>query len=302
MLGERVSVVIPLYNHARYISNAVQSVLAQGPLLRELIVIDDGSRDESAEVMAKLASQDSRIRFLRQENRGAHATINRGLELSSGEFVAILNSDDAYIEDRFATLVRALDLDPGSDIAASSIAFMDGDGLDIESSWFDQALARFKKLRNLPAALIDANFLMTTSNFLMRRRVLDEVGYFLPLRYAHDLEYALRLSNKRMRLCFIDRPLLKYRFHSSNTISENNDNVRFEWAICAALYIRDKYFELIPSNDPNIFLIQEILKKHNLLNAVMLCLDWMSKEKIRGFDERLIADGPFRDKMVGLVK
>lgn len=111
----RVSVVIPLYNHARYIAEAVASVLDQGELLRELIVIDDGSRDASAEVMAGLAAGDARIRFLTQENRGAHATINRGLALATGEFVTILNSDDAYLPGRFAALVRALDLDPGSE-------------------------------------------------------------------------------------------------------------------------------------------------------------------------------------------
>lgn len=123
---DRVTTIIPLYNHEKYITRAVESVLAQGDILRELIVIDDGSKDRSAEVMNILATRDPRITFLQHENRGAHATINRGLEMASGEFVTILNSDDYFAKGRFSALAHCLDLDEGSDFASSGIAFVDG--------------------------------------------------------------------------------------------------------------------------------------------------------------------------------
>ena len=95
-----VSVVVPLYNHAEYIAGAIESALAQGAVLRELVVIDDGSTDGSDEAMRRLARRDARIRFRRQANRGAAATLNAAVAACSGAYVAILNSDDAWLPGR----------------------------------------------------------------------------------------------------------------------------------------------------------------------------------------------------------
>jgi len=97
-----VSVIIPSYNHAMYISQAVNSVLQQTwseVLFRdlELIVIDDGSQDNSLEILERLAIlAGSQMRVIGQENQGAHAAINRGLEMAKGSILAILNSDDHF--------------------------------------------------------------------------------------------------------------------------------------------------------------------------------------------------------------
>ncbi len=294
----RVSVVIPLYNHASYISDAIGSVLAQGSLVREIIVIDDGSTDDSADVMETLSRVDKRVTFIRQENSGAHSTINRGVLLCTGEFVSILNSDDAYEPGRFAALVRALDIDPGSDFAASSIAFMDGDGAAIENPWFVEALGNFKARRDLPTSLIDSNFLMTTSNFIMRRTVFDRVGLFAPLRYAHDLDFALRLCVAGIRLAFIDRPLLKYRFHSSNTISESHDKVRLEWALCAAMFKRMREMRDGRTAYFNQDELEKVLEKHNLTRAVDVCLRYLNKMGVNELTNDFISNINFREDVL----
>ena len=97
-----VSVVLPAYNHEAYIAQAIDSALAQSVDL-ELIVIDDGSRDRTADIIA--AYDDPRIRFVRQANAGSHATINRGIAMARGRYVAILNSDDRFHPERLARLV-----------------------------------------------------------------------------------------------------------------------------------------------------------------------------------------------------
>lgn len=298
----RVSVVIPLYNHEAYISEAVASVLDQGELLKELIVIDDGSRDGSREVMGRLAATDGRIRFLAHENRGAHATINRGLGEATGEFVTILNSDDAYAPGRLSALVRALDLDPGSDIAASSIAFMDGASQPIANPWFDTALDNFKSRRDMATALIDANFLMTTSNFLMRREAFERIGPFAPLRYAHDLEFALRWCALGMRLAFIDRPLMRYRFHASNTISENHLKVRVEWALCAAFFMHLNWAPGRPSDLSRFSEIHGVLQAHGLTKAVLAALLYFRAHGAQSLDESVLGDAAFMDAMMDAVK
>jgi glycosyltransferase involved in cell wall biosynthesis len=297
----RVSVVIPLYNHRHYITQAFESVLLQGNDVKELIVIDDGSRDESAAVMDRLAERDSRVRFLRQENQGAHATINRGLGLTSGEFVTILNSDDAYAPGRFAALIRALDLDPGSSIAASAIAFMDGDGRPTSNPWFDDALKHFKSTRDFAVAMIDANFLMTTSNFFMRRTVLEKLGGFAPLRYAHDLDFALRWAAQGMRLCFIDRPLIHYRFHATNTISENHNKVRVEWALCAAVFLRLKYGASLSVDTPQYQAILQTLDRHGLRRGTECALTWLQQCDLHGVNAALLGDAKFMADMLQAI-
>src|SRR5215211_8888289 len=85
--GGKVSVVIPCYNQARFLGEAVQSVLSQGYTDFEIIVVDDGSKDGTEEVASGYAKEDSRVRLIRQENRGLAEARNRGLAESGGEYV-----------------------------------------------------------------------------------------------------------------------------------------------------------------------------------------------------------------------
>ena len=112
----RVSVVIPSYNHAAFVAEAVRSVLAQTLADLELVVVDDGSTDDSLAVLRGLA--DPRLQVHRQVNQGAHAAINVGLARARGDVLAVLNSDDAYQSRRLARAVAALDSEPSSDSSA----------------------------------------------------------------------------------------------------------------------------------------------------------------------------------------
>ncbi len=269
----RVSVVVPLYNHARYIEAAIGSALAQGKLLRELIVIDDGSTDDSAKVMARLARSDPRIRFRTQANQGAAATINTGMRDCSGDYIAILNSDDAYLPGRLAALASALDAEPRAAIAASGIAFMDGQGAPIANAWYAEALA-FRAGHDMATALVNGNFLMTTSNFLIRRELPAEIGDFAALRYTHDLDFALRALALGHGIALLDDTLLRYRIHATNTIAEDHRRVRAEWAATAAAYLTLAWDRPgAPEPDWSAAAAMEaVLQRHELSRAVHLCM------------------------------
>ncbi len=100
-----ISVVIPSYNHSSYIDKAVASVLNQTFDDLELIIVDDGSTDNTLEVLE--AYSDPRLKIFSQENQGAHAAINRALELAEGKLLAVLNSDDFYHPERLEKAVAA---------------------------------------------------------------------------------------------------------------------------------------------------------------------------------------------------
>ena len=240
-----ISVVIPSYNHEAYIRQAIDSVLAQTWSDLELIIIDDGSSDNSFQIIREY--QDPRVRAFTQQNQGAHAAINRGIELATGRYVSILNSDDAYLPDRLEKLVALLKSNPDAGLAASYIQVIDPSGapLGIKHAYKDLEpwpLAHpelsFRAGEDPFSALLTENHLATTSNFLFDRSRYNTLGGFRSLRYTHDWDFALRAARAAGgKLCIAPQPLLKYRLHSHNTIRENKAAMVFEICWCLAMHL-----------------------------------------------------------------
>ncbi|MGG5889026.1 glycosyltransferase family 2 protein [Falsiroseomonas sp. HC035] len=299
----RVSVVVPLYNHAGYIAPAIDSVLAQGEVLREVIVIDDGSTDDSARVMQGLTARDPRIRFRSQPNQGAHATINAGLAECGADYIAILNSDDVFLPGRLDALALRLDAEPDCVLAATGITFIDGNGAAIANPWHAEALA-FRAGQDWATALVNANFLMTTSNFLFRRDLPARIGGFAALRYTHDLDFALRALALGHRIAWLDEALLRYRIHGSNTIAEDHRRVRAEWAASAAAYLTllwDRPGAAEPDWDAAAAM-EQVFQRHDLARAVHPCMAYLRRHGEARLDlSPLLADQPFRARLAGWV-
>ena len=292
-----MSVVVPLYNHAAYIAAAIQSILAQGSIVKEVVVIDDGSTDESARVMQGLVAKDRRIRFDRQSNRGAHATLNAALEQCSGEFLAVLNSDDAYRPGRLSALAAALDAEAATDIAVSTIQFMDGSGGAVDNAWYAAAMQRYQSGVELGVALLDGNFVMTTSNLLVRRAAWQAIGPFAALRYAHDLDWLLRALALGHRVTLVDQPLLRYRMHDRNTINEDHAAVRAEWAMAAAAYLTLLWDR--PGAPPiawdHAAAAQAVLRQHQLDRAVPPCMAYLRRAAASPLDRSpMLEDQAFK--------
>ena len=233
----RVSVVIPLYNHERYIETAIESVFAQTVRPTEIIIIDDGSTDGSVERVSQLCKDRPDVIFWSWPNQGAHHTLNAAIHRATGNFVAILNSDDRYDPERLAACLAVVQSHPTVDVVATEISFIDENGRAVASRWYEDALAFYKKSGDLSLALFHANFLMTTSNLFIRRAAFESVGYFSPLRYTHDLEFFLRLILAKKTIHFLERPLLAYRFHSGNTIAESRAGTDVERAAVLAFFL-----------------------------------------------------------------
>ncbi|MFZ6026442.1 MAG: glycosyltransferase [Chloroflexota bacterium] len=236
-----VSVVIPSYNHAAYLGEAVRSVLSQTHQDLELIVVDDGSGDNSLEILQKFA--DPRLKVISQSNQGAHVAINRGLHTATGEYLAVLNSDDVYLPGRLEKLLAAMKAEPAGALAGSHIEIIDDQGrtLGVKHGYHDcppwpleDEGRSFRSGDDLHAALLTENYYATTSNFIFPRRLFEQVGDFRPLRYVHDWDFALRLAN-RGKLLLLPEPLMRYRLHGKNTIRENQAAMVFE--ICWTLAI-----------------------------------------------------------------
>ena len=220
----RAGVVIPLYNHERYVVDAVESALAQGALVSRVIVVDDGSTDGSLAAVRGIA--DSRVRVISQPNAGAHAAINHGIaELEDDcEFAAVLNSDDLYRAGRIERCVAALDGAPSAALAVSALDMIDEEGNRLPPdhsrvNWYRATKSLLAMDLTMSERLGVANFAVTTSNFVGRRRWLREHP-FRAYRYVHDYRSLIELAFADA-LLFLDEPLLSYRVHDTNTIDED---------------------------------------------------------------------------------
>jgi len=219
----RVSVLLPSYNHEPFVADAVASVLGQTLSDLELVIVDDGSRDGSRRILEGL--DDPRIVLHLQQNQGAHAALNKALELSaaSSEFVAVLNSDDLHEPRWLEAAVAALESRPEAGFCAGRVRiFGAGDDLKLDwrRGWYEDALAHFRGSGDLEASLLRANFIMTTSNVVFRRGLIERVGRFRALRYVHDLDFFLRLAAVS-ELALVEEELVGYRIHAANTIAES---------------------------------------------------------------------------------
>ena len=237
----RVSVVIPLYNHEKYIEAAIQSVLVQTVRPTEIIVIDDGSTDGSADVVRHLCKDHPEIIFWSWPNQGAHHTLNAGILRATGDFVAFLNSDDCFAPDRLAACLALVQSEPSIDVVATRASFLDDDGKAVANPWYEGALAFYRQEGDVAFALFRANFLVTTSNLFVRRSVFESVGTFAPLRYTHDLEFILRLVLGKKNIHFLDKPLVSYRLHEKNTISENKAREDIERSAVFAYFLHRQW-------------------------------------------------------------
>jgi glycosyltransferase involved in cell wall biosynthesis len=237
----RLAVVIPLYNHAQYISQAVESALNQSRRPDRILIIDDGSTDNSLEVARKFTGPGVEVHS--QENRGAHATLNRCIEMAADcEYCAILNSDDFYLPGRLEACTNILDSNPGTDLVCTGLRIVGGDGAALgpdepRSKWFAATWSLRQSGLSTAGQLGVANFPATTSNFVARRDWLLRHP-FKPYRYAHDY-FALLLAALEDRLHILDTPLLAYRVHATNTISTSPRNLVLEMLRLYADFARE---------------------------------------------------------------
>jgi glycosyltransferase involved in cell wall biosynthesis len=241
--GVEISVVVPLYNHAAYVDAALRSALTQTAPPFDVVVIDDGSTDAGVQV-ARAALHGSRnTRVLSQDNCGAHVALNRAIGLCRGRYIAVLNSDDIFLPRKLEYVQALLATDPALDLIAGGVELIDSGGGVLTKGpavdWLKRAHA-FASDSGLPrVALLNENFVATTSNMVFSRRLWEAIGGFAPLRYCHDLDFLMRAYESGRVKLDSERPHIRYRVHARNTIGEDLASVRVELAAVVAATLRD---------------------------------------------------------------
>jgi glycosyltransferase involved in cell wall biosynthesis/cation transport regulator ChaB len=218
----QISIVIPAYNQAHYLGRALHSALAQTHRALEVIVVDDGSTDDTALVAQAFA--DSRVRYVYQENRGLSAARNAGLREASGVFISFLDSDDQFLPHKLELLLAELERHPEAGLAAGQAIPVDQDGQPI-GKVFD---------KGLPAE--SAQWLLGNplhvGSVLARREWQERVGFFdESLRSYEDWDLWLRLARAGCPMRWVAQPVSLYRFHRAQMTRDGRQMTTATFAV-----------------------------------------------------------------------
>lgn len=215
-----ISVVIPAYNCGRFLPHAIASVRQQSLPAAEIIVVDDGSTDDTGKVVAALGSD---IRYFRRQNEGPAGARNFGVAQAGGELIAFLDADDEWLDSALERLSCVLTTSPGVALVTGDMCAVDAAGAMTAPSWFakhglvDKVRAWNRgPVPNAVAEIVHRNF-VATSVVMLRRSVFEAQGGFrTDLRYGEDLELWARIAAAHEVVC-LPEVLGRRRSHSTNT-------------------------------------------------------------------------------------
>lgn len=228
-----VTVVVLNYNYARYAVECLDSVRAQTHSHLHLVVIDDGSRDDSHAVLRAWvdAHWPEATTDLSSVNRGLQARVAQALDLAEGPYFQIFSTDDRMVPHKIATQVAVLEADPDIALCYSDMWLVDATGAELGEMALDPARAMGQPPRSgwvLDRVLSRAGF--CAPSWLLRTDAVRAVGGYDPRIYTEDTPLLTRLA-ARYRFAYVEEPLVRYRWHGANlsTRFESTPDHRIAW-------------------------------------------------------------------------
>lgn len=230
--GERplVSVVVATFNGSRWVARTLDSILAQSWAPLEVLVCDDGSTDDTPDVLARYAD---RVTVLRQENAGVSAARNHGARHARGQWIAFLDHDDLWDADMLERQLAAVAGRPGAGLVFGDSLLIDADGRVLGRR------GRYLDYRDghVLTELLHGNFIPIETAVLPTRVFRELGGFDEDLRYLEDYDLYLRLA-ARHPVVFQPRPVARYRIHDHN-LSHDRESLLAEWVLVLERLLHD---------------------------------------------------------------
>jgi glycosyltransferase involved in cell wall biosynthesis len=274
-----VSIVVPCYNHERYVKETIDSIVNQTYKNIELIVIDDGSKDNSVEVIKKLADKYN-FTFIHRPNKGLSATLNEGIKLSKGKYFCACASDDIYMLDKIEKQVEFMEANPEYGMCYTNVKITDGKKT-VEHTR--------KKIGELTFENLLFNNQIFALSVMIKKDVFNTVGLYDESLYIEDWDMWLRIANAGYKIGFIEDYLGIYRKHDTN-ISSN-----FEKMEIASEQILNKwkshtlYQKALTSEFLNRFKYYSAENKQRALKYLFIALTNISdKRSLKGIIKLLL--------------
>ncbi len=202
-----VSVIVPSYNHEKYILQTIESIVNQTYENIELIVIDDGSKDDSVSILKNL-EKEYNFTLITRENKGLCETLNEGISIANGKYIAVCASDDIYLENKIKTQVDFMENNSDFALCYSKVISFNNDG--------EKKYTKSDKCKSgyIFYDLLKTNFIPAVTQ-MYKKDIFDIIGNFDKTLWIEDWDMLLRISYK-YQIGFIDEYLAMYRNHDTN--------------------------------------------------------------------------------------
>lgn len=235
MVNEKlVSVIIPVYNAEKYISECIDSLLVQTYKNFELLILNDGSTDNTYDIIEGYSRKDERVKVYSRENKGITITLNELLMMCNSPFIMRMDADDICLPNRIAIQMEFLENNPDIGFVGCQVELINSQGLRLGRRFYPQAH------KNIVTYFLYGNPICHPSVFFNKNVVGDDLFYCEGegLRHVEDIELWLRLLNK-YKGHVVNKILLKYRITSSGITSNNNDSQKNKEQELIYLFWRD---------------------------------------------------------------
>ncbi len=241
----KISVIIPVFNGERFIAEAIQSVLNQNYELLEIIVVDDGSTDNTGKIVEKFGSK---VHYIFQENGGVAKARNTGLRAASGDYIAFLDADDLFCKDKLSTQLKQFDK-----YLSLGIAFGYASRCDFTGQIYDDEAK----------SQISKSFLVSLGSLLIAKSVFATIGYFDEvMKLAEDQDFFLRVRESGIPVAVHPEVVQICRSHDNNmTNDKKNRSFYHLLAIKKAIKRREKLNNNIPADDFKADNVDDVIKR-----------------------------------------
>lgn len=205
-MNDLVSVIIPTYNRSQFVTEAIESVLAQTYPHIELIIVNDGSTDDTKE---RLLPYMDRIVYIEKENGGISSAVNAGLKVANGKYIARLDDDDLFMPEKTEKQLKMFEENPEAGLVTCAYFITDEVGRPISV----KNMPNYSRYTTFLSLLL-REWAMFPSTVMVPRRIHDQVGFYRNV-FAEDLDMFLRIA-RFFDIRVINQPLAKYRRHTEN--------------------------------------------------------------------------------------
>jgi len=262
-MNPKISVIIPTYNRANLLPRAIKSVLSQTFKDFELIIVDDGSNDNTKRIVEEFQKRDSRVKYIWQKNSGGAASPkNNGIKNTQGNYIAILDSDDEWLPEK---LQKQLELFENS--SNQKKGFVSCHALVINEKSGKKFEYKTPRYKNVLKNILTQDYMGSGSGMLYKKSVFDNVGLFDEnLKTGQDWEMRIRLAQK-YDFDFVPEPLFKYYWYEEN-ITRTVGNLKkvqdYEYILIKHKNLYKKYpkaYSIRLRNIGSLYLLNNNLKK-----------------------------------------
>lgn len=215
-----ISVVIPTYNRAHLVLDAIWSVVGQSYRPLEIVVVDDGSQDETQAVIeawvAEHREKGVELQYVYQENQGGNVARNTGIQSSTGKYVAFLDSDDCWNSQKLALQLEVFRMEPEVGAVYSGLRHV-----KVGDEHGGDSASRIYPSGNILSQMLVRDVTAPTSTYMVRRKVFDEVGFFdVSLQARQDWDMWIRVASAYKIGC-VGKPLVDFREHEGERTASN---------------------------------------------------------------------------------